>query len=176
MTDREEIILLVTFAFLWLGKQSFYFLVNSINSRGICQIIQNRFLRWGWRWRIWWRRRWIAWRRGSGGASSSPPASPSSPASPAFSSLEHSTLSFAKRWEKNYTNWIYFCWSCGKEKYGKGGRENSSSFWLDAPTVQMQEEKKEGGTKRPICISTFCLSPRIQEKEFSANQSAWKIK
>ena len=38
-----------------------------------------------------------------------------------------------------------------------GGR--TVAFWLDEPSVQMQEGKKEGGTKRPIYISTmnYCL-------------------
>ena len=48
----------------------------------------------------------------------------------------------------------------------KGGR--TVAFWLVAPTVQMQEGKKEGGTKRPIYISSISAS---HENRFLTNTS-----
>ena len=164
---------IVTFVFLWVGEPSFSFLVNWISHVLIKVVCRTIFPRWGSRWRIWWTT--IAWRRESGGASSSPPASPSSPASPAFSSSEHSTQSFAKRWEEEK---LHFCRvrtnEYVREKAWAGGR--TVAFWLDAPSVQMQEGKKEGGTKRPIYISTILPWMKIHSWQISVQRQEGKVK
>ena len=135
---------IVTFVFLWVGEPSFSFLVNWISHVLIKVVCRTIFPRWGSRWRIWWTT--IAWRRESGGASSSPPASPSSPASPAFSSSEHSTQSFAKRWGEEKLH--FFRVRTNEYVSGKGlagGRENSRFLvgWTQCPDAGREKGRRD---------------------------------
>ena len=110
---------IVTFVFLWFGTYISFFgklnLSSSENASDYAQLV-SQIIRRGSRWTTQWMT--IAWKRESGGASSSPPSSPSSLASPVFSSSEPSTQSSAKRWAVAEKHWFLLCsieyFSCSK--------------------------------------------------------------